>query len=928
MLEVKELTKRYKPKKGVPVVAVDHINLKFPETGMVFLLGKSGSGKSTMLNLLGGLDVYDEGEIIICGKSSKNFKQKDFDSYRNTYLGFIFQEYNILEEFNVGANIALALQLQGIKPEDETINAILKKVDLEGFGLRKPNELSGGQKQRVAIARALVKDPKIIMADEPTGALDSTTGRQVLDTLKKLSEDKLVIVVSHDREFAEKYADRIIELADGHVISDMEYFGEETANTEAFGAEDTLEEGNEETKAELIFEENEVILPAAYHLTEEDRLAINAWLDGQKDVAKLRMAKNSNSRRKRATDENRIAQYSGDDFHLIKSKLPMKNAFKIGASGLKHKKFRLVITILLSFVAFALFGLADTMGSYNHIRTCSNSISDSKIPNATFNKQVKRGTGLASYWSAVGFMSQEDLNKIKKDTGIDVTGVYYPKAGDLSIYGQYNAEAKFTETEYHIYAPDFSGFAEFTEKTLKDTGFTLLAGRLADGSKNEIVISEYFAQTFIIGGYRAVEDLSNDQYQTITKPEEMVGKSLNLNGSNYEIVGVVDTHFDLDRYVPLTKQDVTDTNMDAIVDYALMNELSYVKRTSWIQMAMVGEGCIARMIENASGIEAVNGYLEFYNPVPENDNAYAYAPAYEYELSQVDREQIVWFDEEKTTLAKNELIVSESTLLGLASIFTAETEGYPYPDVEEAIERVKEMHNVAVAYYSFDEDTLDNWLDIKVVGYIPASFDDRDFIIPCDAIFAKTTAANANYTYAIGTMPETYAKLKELVTYAFEGDGETRYYLVNSVTVELDGLDEVFKILSRVFLWVGLFFAVFASVMMATFISSSISYKKQEIGILRAIGARGSDVFRIFASESFVIAMINFVLSTLATFGVTMWINHVLRYRVGIMVTILNFGIRQIALLLVISLLVAALASFFPVNHNARKRPIDAIRNR
>ena len=222
MLETRELCKIYKPKKGVPVTALNKISLKFPEKGMVFLLGKSGSGKSTLLNLLGGLDKYDDGEIIIKGVSSKDFKQEYFDSYRNTYVGFIFQEYNILDEFTVGANIALALQLQGKKPADEEINNILKQVDLDGYGNRKPNELSGGQKQRVAIARALVKNPEIIMADEPTGALDSNTGRQVFDTLKKLSKDKLVIIVSHDREFSELYADRIIELSDGNVISDVE----------------------------------------------------------------------------------------------------------------------------------------------------------------------------------------------------------------------------------------------------------------------------------------------------------------------------------------------------------------------------------------------------------------------------------------------------------------------------------------------------------------------------------------------------------------------------------------------------------------------------------------------------------------------------------------------------------------------------------
>lgn len=223
MLSIKNLTKIYKIKgKGEKqVIALNNVTIDFPETGLVFLLGKSGSGKSTLLNTIGGLDKFDSGEVIIKGKSSKQFKQSDFDAYRNTFIGFIFQEYNILDEFTVGKNLALALELQGKKADKEHVEALLDQVDLHGYSKRKPNQLSGGQKQRIAIARALIKDPQIIMADEPTGALDSNTGRQVMDTLKKLSKDKLVIIVSHDREFAEIYGDRVVELKDGQVISDV-----------------------------------------------------------------------------------------------------------------------------------------------------------------------------------------------------------------------------------------------------------------------------------------------------------------------------------------------------------------------------------------------------------------------------------------------------------------------------------------------------------------------------------------------------------------------------------------------------------------------------------------------------------------------------------------------------------------------------------
>ncbi len=222
MLEAINLKKTYKVKGGEPVEALKGVNLSFADTGMVFILGKSGSGKSTLLHILGGLDRMDEGEIVLDGKSSEKYTEKDWDEYRNRNIGFIFQEYNLLAEFSVKDNISIALQLQGEKVTDEKIAEVLKRVELDGIEKRRPTQLSGGQRQRVAIARALIKNSKIIFADEPTGALDEATGNSILQLLKELSKDKLVIVVSHDREFAEKYGDRIIEIADGQIVRDTD----------------------------------------------------------------------------------------------------------------------------------------------------------------------------------------------------------------------------------------------------------------------------------------------------------------------------------------------------------------------------------------------------------------------------------------------------------------------------------------------------------------------------------------------------------------------------------------------------------------------------------------------------------------------------------------------------------------------------------
>lgn len=219
-MKVKNVSKSYPIKKGEKVQALRGISFDLPDIGMVVILGKSGCGKSTLLNILGGLDRFDSGDVECFGKSLKSLSRKELDDYRNSCVGFVFQEYNLIPELDVFDNIALPLQLQGQTDNDEKVKSVLEQVGMSGFERRKVEELSGGQKQRVAIARALVKDPKIILADEPTGALDSNTGERILQILKGIAQERLVVLVTHDREFAEKYGDRIIELADGLVIRD------------------------------------------------------------------------------------------------------------------------------------------------------------------------------------------------------------------------------------------------------------------------------------------------------------------------------------------------------------------------------------------------------------------------------------------------------------------------------------------------------------------------------------------------------------------------------------------------------------------------------------------------------------------------------------------------------------------------------------
>lgn len=221
LIELNNLCKDYTTRLGVVTKALDNICLKLPNKGLVFVLGKSGSGKSTLLNIIGGLDVANRGEVIVNGRNIHGLNQKELDYYRNAHVGFVFQDFNVIDTFTIEQNIGLALELQGEKIDHEAMRTILDYVGLSGYETRKGNEVSGGQKQRIAIARALIKNPTIILADEPTGNLDSNTSNQIMDLLKKVSKDNLVLIVSHDPEEANRYADRIIKIKDGRVSEDI-----------------------------------------------------------------------------------------------------------------------------------------------------------------------------------------------------------------------------------------------------------------------------------------------------------------------------------------------------------------------------------------------------------------------------------------------------------------------------------------------------------------------------------------------------------------------------------------------------------------------------------------------------------------------------------------------------------------------------------
>lgn len=610
MLEVKNLVKVYSTKGGVTVRALDDVSVKFPETGMVFLLGRSGSGKSTLLNVAGGLDRPDSGEVIVKGRSSKNFSAADFDSYRNTCVGFVFQEYNILNEFSIEQNISLALQLQNKKNDKAAVNALLEQVDLKGLGKRKPNTLSGGQKQRVAIARALIKEPEIIMADEPTGALDSNTGKQVFDTLKKLSETKLVIVVSHDRDFAEYYADRIIELKDGNIIEDVSktYSApKQLSDNVQMVSDDTVTIKNAEkiTEAEVknivaMLKKNggEAVITAGKRDIKDVKRACKINDDGSKESFK-------------ETGDVETLEYDGKKTKFIKSRLPASHAFKIGASGLKTKPVRLIFTILLSVVAFVMFGVVSTFMLYDESYSIASALQESNYPatkiinSYSVNNQYirvdldenKEEVDWSGESSMSTMFSKSDIDKLNENSlGLKFAGVFSLtdrwSSANLPMYA--SATSGLASNDYFP-VTDFGGFTDCGEAFMSANGFTLIDGKYP-AANDEIAVMNYVDALY--------------KTKTDTALNKKITFSINGEEKEFKIVGVYNVGEIPQKYETLkTALDNSASKSEQEERRNLLSSYKDMLDSGFYTLAFVSDGFYDAYVNENNANNIGNNYL-------------------------------------------------------------------------------------------------------------------------------------------------------------------------------------------------------------------------------------------------------------------------------------------------------------------------------
>ncbi len=1028
MLSVKNLVKVYKAKGGTETRALDGVSIDFPEKGMVFLLGKSGSGKSTLLNVIGGLDMPTSGEVIVKGKSSRDFTQADFDSYRNTFIGFIFQEYNILEEFNIEQNIALALQLQGKKSDKAEVDKLLELVDLAGFNKRKPNTLSGGQRQRVAIARALIKNPEIIMADEPTGALDSDTGKQVFETLKKLSENKLVIVVSHDRDFAETYGDRIIELKDGKILSDVtkeyEQSDDKGANVKVIGGNNIrikdCSKLSDDDVSEIIKTIKQKGSGEMLILSDEDKLA------EVKKVCDIKEDRTGGHFEKTDVSKIKPANYDGAKTKFIKSKLPASHAIKIGASGLKTKPVRLAFTILLSVISFTLFGVLSAMMLYDPIYSIAVALQEENVETARLEKYYD----YVSIW----YNLDSNGNKINEEKS-DYTMIQRTRLGKteldelndndkgLSFAGVYDISNNFSDNltnnkskkyYYNYFNGEFSGFTDCGEDFLKKNGFTLLAGSHPK-TANEIAVPKYIYELFEETGF-----VDNDRKTLdISEPEDLIGKAITLrlskpdedfysNGTKktFTITGVYDVN-ELSAFSDLKKEDVLEIDKDELK--ALQENFAEACSQGFSSLAFVSSEFYdkykdyVKSYEDPVRVDTETFYGVYIGERYSDESAITTDYSVQYITAETVKDYQDYIDiysvsgtvdKNNLSLGKNDVYIDLSYFMEITrqlaflevgessemycdknpefrqSLINATTKGLqiynneiPEEELDDAKPFTQNDFNVLRKYieqdykkysgnviYNFYDTQLENARGEKatltIKGYISMQNSSGVYLLNKELVTAYEVKSsdykqddNVNMTYIkkitdyvapkdarYGYMiTKTTNKLDE-AHFMLDKRGNYAYKMTNSTYKKADWIAYYLESFKLVFAIAGGVLAVLSALMLFNFISASISAKTRDIGILRAVGGRGIDVFKIFFSESSIIAAICFILSAIGA-GIACYFLNGFFVGSSLHITVLNYGLVEVAFILGITLIVSFIATFIPVYFAAKRSPVESIRS-
>lgn len=910
MLRLEQIVKIYKTS-DTEVHALKGVDLAFRKSEFVSILGPSGCGKTTLLNIIGGLDHYTSGDLHIEGKSTKEFKSHDWDVYRNHRIGFVFQSYNLIPHQNILTNVELALSIGGLKKKERTEKAkkALDRVGLEGLYKKKPNQLSGGQCQRVAIARALVNEPDILLADEPTGALDSETSVQIMDLIKEISSEKLVIMVTHNPILAEKYSTRIINLLDGEVVGDSNPYSLEEEQKEVYASVESVSTSGDQDLNKAKAEKAKMSWWTAFKLsgnnllTKAKRTAMIVVASSIGIVGVSAVLSLSFGVRDYVTSMQ-DDMLSGNPVQIAQESLDL-SSLTDAMSG--SQKSSLVSSALedgyidIDFLVEQLVSMADSQESL----WTSNSITADYVQ---FVKQMP-----SSYYSAIAYYY-----------GLDVTNNIYTQA-------TINTSASDPDPENDVYS--ISSLAQIATSIVGQTSYgdyASLASSYTDVTMQCLDNKDYvLSQYDVVAGHYPTEE--NEMMIVLNSNDAVTEFFLTLAGyySQDQFLAVID-HFGDTDYVDdsnFTSQVSFDDLMSKTFTYYPNDEIfgvsvedrrvtySYRASHSWddgLEMKVVGiltpkdtisYGCLStglyytpafaqRFIEDGLKSNTV-ALLKYVLEYTGQDSFTSYVTTTSEGTTASGIYYDIYYNFNSEDVHDYGLVGTSNSLSGISSLLGSS--GVSYRTASLTLNNVggsDVASTISIYPKSFNEkylvtEYLDKW---NSEGDITLNFDD-------------------------GTTKTLTLAEREEITYT------------DNLQVIINLINSLIDIVTIALVCFSALALVVSTVMIGIITYVSVMERVKEIGVIRAMGGRKKDVSHLFNAETFIIGIIS------GSFGIA--ITYILQIIINIIVSNLVEGVSAISalpwwvalIMIALSIALTMIAGLIPSRSAANKDPVEALRS-
>lgn len=936
MLELKSITKDY-ILSDTKVNALKGISVDFREHEFVAILGPSGCGKTTLLNIVGGLDSYTDGDLVIDGISTKEFKSRDWDTYRNQRIGFVFQNYNLIPHLSVLSNVELALTISGVGRKDKRRMSLeaLEKVGLSEQVNKRPLQMSGGQMQRVAIARAIVNNPDIILADEPTGALDSQTSVQVMDILKEISKDRLVIVVTHNPELAQKYATRTITLLDGEVTSDSNPVSEEelkalkekatnpdmTAEstavceadiTDGTGAQVNFDETADVVKCEKT---NEGAVSADANATDKKIKRYKKKSSMSFFTSLALSAKNLVTKKLRTA----LTVFAGSIGIIgIALVLSISNGFSLYMDDLEKttlSSFPITISdIAISYdmneaaetgLGSGTFPSSDTVKPYDPSGTAGLEISSNILTDEYFNYIKKMEEDHPDWAASVAYERKVSMHLIAKNENTsdpyilvdnesnEMTGSFWQELlADDFVNGYYDVLAgRYPQNEFELVLIVDSNNRIKTD-TLKALGYSVTAVSSAQGEAVEYKDIDF---TKFIGnssgeGAKEFKLVLNDEYYTkngdyFTELAKSSYESVfNSDGDRLKIVGVL-----------RIKQDSDLSFFSSGIGY-LPSLTEYVLNSS----------------VNSEIVTAQTGsYADMLSPTSDE---------FSFNFDSLDKLLIMSnlkISQVALMLAQPQVgILTEEQAMSIASNPDAS-----FADIFNAVKTNEGSTEGAVnrlSDYLFENFGIEKSMLLQMVC--------PDYVERMQQIGAVTTPSS------ISIYPSTYENKQKIIKYLDAyNEGRTemeQIHYTDLASTITDNMSEMINIVSYVLIAFAAISLVVSSIMIAIITYISVLERTKEIGVLRSLGARKIDISNVFNAETFIIGGASGIFGVCVAALLTLPINAIINNLVGGMVeNLAKLAPLHGVLLVVLSIALNVIAGLIPAFIASKKDPVEALRS-